>query len=449
MTSRYLRQLPGFACLALLGLPQTGLAQVRHITLQEAIHLAVNQNHAIKIARLKVEENQEKKAGERSSYFPSLTNQSNLLHVTDLETIAIPAGGLGHVGGALIPPVGASLLQGNKTVYSSGTMLSQPLTQLIRIHQQNRIAAAEVALSRDDVKKAENEIAVQVHTVYYGILIAELQKKAAQEQTEYANVNLHESEEDVRKGSALKVAAIGGRADLLEGQQSILTADLEIADLKTELNNLIGLPLNTQLELDLAVPTSFDNLDKAEYLKIAWEKNPEILTAEDTAKKARAGVAVAKSAYIPDITAYARHSYQDGVPFLVHNFGTFGLSLSYDVFDFGKRRASVHAQEYALAEAQENLRKLKDDVAVAIEQNYNKVERTKTMVDVARQVVALRDENDRLAGNQLTYGVVQVAERRQASAARYKSQADLLQASLGYLLARAELEQAIGRTPGL
>jgi outer membrane protein TolC len=449
MTSRYLRRLLGFTGLALLGVPQAGLAQVRHITLQEAIHLAVNQNHAIKIARLKVEENQEKKAGERSFYFPSLTNQSNLLHVTDLETIAIPAGGLGHVGGALIPPVGASLLQGNKTVYSSGTMLSQPLTQLIRIHQHNRIAAAEVALSRDDVKKAESEIAVQVHTVYYGILIAELQKKAAQEQTKYANENLHESEEDVRKGSALKVAAIGGRADLLEGQQSILTADLQIADLKTELNNLLGVPLNTQLELDPGVPTSFDNLDKAEYLKIAWEKNPEILTAEDTAKKARAGVAVAKSAYIPDITAYARHSYQDGVPFLVHNFGTFGLTLSYDVFDFGKRRASVHAQEYALAEAEENLRKLKDDVAVAIEQSYNKVERTKTMVEVARQVVALRDENDRLAGNQLTYGVVQVAERRQASAARYKSQADLLQASLGYLLARAELEQAIGRTPGL
>jgi outer membrane protein TolC len=290
---------------------------------------------------------------------------------------------------------------------------------------------------------------VQVHTVYYGILIAELQKKAAQQQTEYANENLRESEQDVRKGSALKVAAIGGRADVLEGQQSVLTADLQITDLKTELNNLLGLPLDSQLELDPAVPTSFDNLDKTAYLKIAWAENPDILAAAETVKKARAGVAAAKTAYIPDITAYARHSYQDGVPFLVHNFGTFGVSLSYDVFDFGKRRANVRAQEDALAEADENLRKLKDDVAVSIEQSYNKIERTKTMVDVARQVVALRDENDRLAGNQLTYGVVQVAERTQASAARYKSQADLLQASLGYLLARAELEQAIGRTPGL
>jgi outer membrane protein TolC len=259
---------------------------------------------------------------------------------------------------------------------------------------------------------------------------------------------LRESEQDVRRGSALKVAEIGGRATVLEGQQSVLTADLQIADLRTELNDLLGVPLNTQLELDPAVPTSFKNLDKTEYLKIAWAENPEIVAAEETVRKAHAGVAAAKTAYIPDITAYARHSYQDGVPFLVHNFGTFGLALTYDVFDFGKRRADVRAQQDVLAESEENLRKLKDDVAVSIEQSYNKVERTQSMVDVARQVVALRDENDRLAGNQLTYGVVEVAERRQASAERYKAQANLLQASLGCLLARAELEQAIGRTPG-
>ncbi|MBV8570845.1 MAG: TolC family protein [Acidobacteriaceae bacterium] len=251
------------------------------------------------------------------------------------------------------------------------------------------------------------------------------------------------------KGSALKVAAIGGQADVLEGRQSVLTADLQLDDLKTELNDLLGLPLNTQLELDASVPTSFDSFDKAQFLKVAWEENPEILAAEETVKKARAGVAAAKTAYIPDITAYARHSYQDGVPFLVRNFGDFGVHLSYDVFDFGKRRAAVREREDQLAEAEQNLERLKEDVAVSIERTYNKVERTKTMVDVAHQVVALRDENDRLAGNQLTYGVVHVSERRQASAARYKAQADLLQASLGYLLARAELEQAAGRTPGL
>ena len=71
------------------------------------------------------------------------------------------------------------------------------------------------------------------------------------------------------------------------------------------------------------------------------------------------------------------------------------------------------------------------------------------MVEVANQVVKLRRESERLAENQLAQGLVLVSERRQATAASYKAQADLLQANLGYLLAWAELEQAAGRTPGL
>jgi outer membrane protein TolC len=64
-------------------------------------------------------------------------------------------------------------------------------------------------------------------------------------------------------------------------------------------------------------------------------------------------------------------------------------------------------------------------------------------------VVALRQESERLAQNQSSQGVVLVSDRRQATAATYKAQADYLQASLGYLLAWAEFEQTVGRTPGL
>ena len=85
------------------------------------------------MARLKIEENQQKKAGSHSSYFPSITNQSNILHFTELQNVVIPAGGLGAVGGTLVPAEGINLQQGKNTIYSSGTMIAQPLTQLIRI----------------------------------------------------------------------------------------------------------------------------------------------------------------------------------------------------------------------------------------------------------------------------------------------------------------------------
>ncbi len=104
--------------------------------------------------------------------------------------------------------------------------------------------------------------------------------------------------------------------------------------------------------------------------------------------------------------------------------------------------------KHSWRQAEENLSRLKEEVAVRIERSYNKVERTKSQVQVANQIVKLRQESERLAQNQLTEGVVLVSDRRQATAASYKAQADYLQASLGYLLAWAELEQTVGRTPG-
>jgi outer membrane protein TolC len=424
-------------------------ADVRRLTLTEAVHLAISQNRALKIARLKVRENEHKKAREHSAYFPAITNQSNALHITDLQIVEIPTGTFGRVAGTPIPTQSLIIPQGQLTLFSSGTMIAQPLTQLIRIHAANRIAAAEVAASRDDLKKAENQVGLDVHTLYFGILITRLQKLAAEQQVAYAGEHLRESEDDVRNGAALKVAALEGRAAVLESRQAVLTADLQLADLTTELNDLLGLPLNTRLELDPAVPASFDQRPREEYVQTAWSANPEILAAEEAVRKARAGVTAGKAAYLPDITAYARHSYQDGVPFLVRNFGTFGLTLDWEVFDFGKRRAAVRERRDQLAQAEENLERLKEEVAVGIERRYNKVQQTRSLVQVRNQVVKLRQESERVAGNQLTQGVVLVSERRQATAATYKAEADLLQANLGYLLAWAELEQAVGRTPGL
>jgi outer membrane protein TolC len=449
MNRAYVYRILAVAGLAALSAVTQYAADIRRLTLTEAVHLAINQNRELKIARLKVVENKQKKAGERSQYFPTLTNQSSIVNFSPLpEFVSAPAGAFGTVAGELIPAQSVNLTQGKETQYSSGTMIVQPLTQLIRIHAANRIAAAEVVASRDDLQKAENQVALQVHELYFGILITSLQKQAAEQQVGYAGENLRESEDELRDGSALQVAVIQGRAGLLESQQAVLTAEIQLSDLETEFNDLLGLPLDTQLELDPAVPSSFDLRPREEYVKTAWAGNPEILAAEEAVRKAKAGVAEAKTAYIPDITAFARHSYEDGVPFFIRNFGDFGVHFEWTVFDFGKRRAAVREREAQLAQTEENLRRLKDQVAAGIEKSYNKVERTRNLVQVANEVVRLRQESERLAQNQLTQGVLLASDRKQATAATYKAEASYLQANLGYLLAWAELEQAVGRTPG-
>src|ERR1700747_3391416 len=242
--------------------------EARHLTLTEAVHLALQQNRTLKIARFKVQENEHRKEAARSDYLPTITNQSNILHITELQDLSIPAGAFGVSTGVPI---------------SNSTILPQPLTQLLRIRQENRVAAAETATSRDDLKNAENEVALQVHSLYYAILVVQLQKQAAEQQTSFATENLRDNENDVSRGSALQVAAIQSRAELLQGQQSVLTAELQIDDYTSEMNDLLGLPLDTKLELDPEVEANFETLPKSEYVKEAWEENPELPPAEEGA----------------------------------------------------------------------------------------------------------------------------------------------------------------------
>ena len=73
-------------------------AEVKKLTMAEAVQLALKQNRTLKIARLQVQETREKKAGAKSLYFPTLKNESNLLHTSELENIVIPAASFGASG---------------------------------------------------------------------------------------------------------------------------------------------------------------------------------------------------------------------------------------------------------------------------------------------------------------------------------------------------------------
>ena len=64
----------------------------RHITLHEAVELALRHNHNVRIAGYTVEEKQHAKEVAKSAYFPSIRNDSSFLHLTDTQLIEIFGG---------------------------------------------------------------------------------------------------------------------------------------------------------------------------------------------------------------------------------------------------------------------------------------------------------------------------------------------------------------------
>ena len=428
---------------------ETGNARPsRHMTLQEAVQLAMKHNHDIRIAGYTVEEKRQAKEVAKSSYFPSIRNDSSFMHVTDTELIQIKAGSLGVAGGTPIPHANAIINQGGKNFTTSGTQITQPLTTLLKIRRENDLAQAELIASREKAQLTGNDVALAVHQVYYKILIAQAHRSATEARIKASEDLQHERVEQVKFGSTLEQDLIDSRAQLLQAKQEILTTDLQLSDLKLKLNDLTGLPLTTTLDLDPAVPEFQETCPREECVSAAVASHPEILAARAEVQKAEAAVRLAKTdMWVPDVEAFARYSYQENVPFLARNFGTLGVHFGYDVFDSGRKKALVHERQAQRSQAKENLAKLTDEVELAVETAYNKLDRTQQMLKVSEEVVALRTESNRVMQQRLLQGAALNSQATIATAQQYDAKALLLQSQLDYLQAHDELLNAIGRTP--
>ena len=433
----------------ILGTARAQQTGAMHLTLPQAIDLALKQNRSVGLARLGVIDSEHKKQIARSDYFPHIKNESSALHLTEFAGVEIPAGAFGnHPSTGAIPGETLFLDQGLLTTYTSGTGLAQPFTQMFKIRESNRAATADINSARIQVDQAEDDVVLKVRQVYYGLLIAQLKKEAAVEEVNASQVKDQEAQDEVRNGSALQSSALESLAGLLEAKQEVLTETLRIHSQSFTLNDLLGLPLETQLELDsdtsigtLTTPT------REECIRIAQDQSPEIRSAVQAVLKAKAGLAAAKDAYIPDITGLARYSYQSGIPFLVHNFGTFGVNFSYDLFDGGRRPAQIKDSRTLLSEAELNLAKVKDEVAVQVETAYDKVEQLQNMVGVAEQALKVRVELARLSDRQLEQTETLASARAEAHSKEASAKASYLEATLGLSLAQADLKRTIGQLP--
>jgi outer membrane protein TolC len=437
-----------FSCIAAAQSISGTMPSPRQITLAQAVQLALQHNHDIRIAGYAVEEKQHAKQVAKSSYFPSVRNDSNLMHATDTQLIEIKAGSLGTAGGTSIPPVNTIISQGGKDFITSGTQLTQPLTTLLKIRRANDLAQAELVASRERAQLTRNDVALTVHQVYYAILIAQAHRSAIEARIKASEALQRERVEQVKFGSSLEENLINSRAQHLQAKQDLLTIDFQLTDLKMKLNDLIGLPLATPLELDPALAEVGETRSREGCVTAAEASHPEILAARAEVQKAEAAVRLAKTdIWVPDVDAFARYSYQENVPFLARNFGTFGIHFGFDLFDSGRKRGLLRERQAQLSQAKENLARLTDAIELTVETAYNKLERTREMLKVSEEVLSLRTESNRVRQEEVIRGAAVNSQADTATAQEYDAKALLLQSQMDHLQAHDELLDAMGEVP--
>jgi outer membrane protein TolC len=380
----------------------------------------------------------------RADYYPRLTADGYVSRLVNPSEITIPAGSFGTIEPiGRVPVTDTVLPQGLNGLVFANTTVGQPLTQLLKIRAANAIAAAERHLAEANLAKAEQEIRYAVCQVYYGTLVLQRQRDAAQASVRARQAVLRDAESAVASGQALEGTVMGARAQLLQEEYTVLEAENQIADLGAELAMLIGAPLGT--EFQLAEPLNEAKLAPLSvYLSTALDGHPEVRAAQATVEKAESAIRAARYEFVPDVSAFARYTYQNGVPFLPSNNAAVGVQATWNIFDWGKRRSAVTQRELQLEQAKLNVQRIRERLGVDIDKAYRKATRAKRLMEVAEQALAAARENDRTVSNQVRVGFVTESKGAEAQAALSTAEFKATQSRIGYELAIAELDRIAG-----
>src|SRR5262245_65701050 len=105
----------------------------RRLTLDEAVALALEHNHVVRIAGFSVDEKEQARSIARGAYFPTIRTDASAIRLSDTQLIAIPPGGFGAVGSTLLPAEALVINQGGVNAAAFGVGVGQPVTEVLYI----------------------------------------------------------------------------------------------------------------------------------------------------------------------------------------------------------------------------------------------------------------------------------------------------------------------------
>lgn len=435
------------------------LLQAQPLTLEECIARALDHNTDVRLSQQSVLRARADLKSVRADYLPSVN--ATLFGYTRLRTgssVRIQE----NPTGAVDPETGQRILREESTLipgidrnsYSFSTSLNQTLYDAGR--RANNYAAAQRDLTGTEYgfSGSQLDVTAKVKRRYFDLLkareLVEVQEEAvtlSEKQLENARARLEVgsgTEVDVLR---LRVALDNARAQLINNEQSVIIA-------RANLNHIMGASIRTPLEVvplqegQWNTPVLQDSL--APLIERAQQHNPNLLRLDQAALAAEHGIAAAHSAYRPRLggnVSYSRNNevfdniYQD----LNRNYRlNVGVSLTYNLFDGGIRRANVDRARTALESAKMNLEQQQREIALAVEVSHLELVRLEKILRIAESTVELAGEDLRLAQERYRVGKGRLLEALDAQVSFTEARSNLVRTRYDMKIAEADLERLVG-----
>lgn len=330
---------------------------------------------------------------------------------------------------------------------TNNVSLSFPLYTGGRLENQRESAGYGLNYADLILENSRQTVKYQAAAAYYQVLqqanLVGVQKQAL----ELLQEHLRHVTIQYEVGTVAKSDVLATSVQLANTQQSLNSAQGNYQTAVAQLNNILGLPVDTEVAASDKIDFVRYNLTEEQCLEYALSHRPDGIAASYAVKRAEAETSAAKSGYRPSVSAIATGAITgEGFMKADHRAEqwTVGFQLNWNIFDNGVTSAQVQQYKAAEQRAQSVALQQLETIQLEIHSAYIALKTAEKNIETTASAVAKAEEEFAIAQVRYTEGVDTNLNVMNAQEKVVETRNNYYNALYSYNTSRAQLEKAMG-----
>ncbi len=412
----------------------------RQLTLDESIQIGLEKSKMLHSSKMKIISSEAQLSQLNASRFPSLSFGATYTRLSVVNPFEVNT----PFGNFVISP---SIFDN----YNLKLSLQQPLFTGFKLSSSSDIARFNSMAVKQDYNRDEQDLIYNIKNAYWNLFLAGKFKEAVDENVQQMKAHLEDIQNFFKQGLATKNEVLKVEVQLSEAQLNQIDAKNSFKLASVNLDNVINIPLTTEVQVQKEVQIEDENLlDIDQLIDKAMKNRAELKSMQYRLDAGKSAITLAQSDWYPQVFLAGNYYYAKPNQRILPTANVFNstwdlsVGLSFNLWNWGATKDQTDQAEAQYEQLNDSYKTLQDGITLEVTQNYYNLIKAKEKVFVTEQTVSQAEENYRVTDERFKQGLTLNSELLDAEAALMQVRTNHAQAIVDYELAKAQLEKSTG-----
>jgi outer membrane protein TolC len=383
-------------------------------------------------------------------YLPVTDYQGNVIFVTDPNGNPVP----GPDGNPIIKNYAwlpeQNIEIGEENIYMAAATMSQIVYAGGKVRESYKMAGYSRQIAHSKENLTEAELKYETAKYYWTVVSVKEKVKLVEAYQEQIDQLISDLENYKSEGVITNNDLLKAQVKRNEVQLQLIKAENGLKLAQMALNQMIGAPLDTVIQLSDSLGSFSLIPDSAGYREVALANRPELKMLEQKVLMAESGVELSKSRFMPNIALTANYYALNPNPYngFQNEFGgdwMIGVACQVPLFHWGDKFHTLNASRLKKEASEMEFKEVEEKIQLQVQQHIFRFQEAIKQIEMTNISLKQADENLKITRDTFNEGLATTAEVLEAQAMWQKAKAENIEAKTALQMSWLALQKATGK----